>query len=789
MKKPMLFLCLLGIFQTLFAQNQETVLHVRIWLDGKSMHELEAAGVDMDHGFYDTGRSFRSEFFASEVEQAHKAGFRIDTLDTDVVATYLRENAKRKPVRTRVSDRGAGACADYGGSGSATPANYTYGSMGGFYTYEEYLAVLDDMRAKFPHLISAREVVSTNLLTHEGRPQWFVRISDQPDSEDPGEPECLYTAIHHAREPNSLSHLIYFMWFLLENYESDPELRYLLNHTELYFIPCLNPDGYIYNQLNNPAGGGFWRKNRRDNGDGTYGVDLNRNYSYGWGQWGGSSPLTDSETYRGPAPFSEPETQMVKTFIETHQFEIALNCHTSGNKMVHPWGFANVVPSTDISTLAAWLTRNSNYPSGNCFQMLGYYSDGTSDDWWFSELDKLAYTPETGLSFWPTIDLIDGNNKSMLTTNLSAAWYALGGAVIRQLPGASFSGNTLVQPFKIKQYELDTASVQVSFEALTPNILGFSTVQAMTITDFEPVSFTTVVSLGNNLQQGEIIRFVAKTERDGTVHSDTVETLFNAGSFVPYYTENNETPNAQWVFGGWGQTDEQAYSPSKSMTDSPNAAYTAEENALTTALPLTIPANADEARLRFYARWDIEPDLDWGQVLVSVNGGASFTPLAGVLTQESPVSFEPMYDGSHLYWEEECMDLSAYIGQPLLLRFALTAYSGNFNGRDGFYFDDLIIEYQTQGGVYTIDLPEAWEVQCRPNPADETVLLTWVIAADAQLEVVASNGKLLYTESADQATSHRIETANWPDGMYFYRMTSAQGSSVWKKLTVVHNRR
>ncbi len=326
---------------SLTAQTQETILHARIWLDGKTMLDLENAGLEMDHGFYEPGRSFRSEFAASELSRVKAAGFRIDTLDADVVATYLRENATRKPVRTQgtqSSNRNVGPCDDYSAS-AGTPINYTYGSMGGYYTYEEFLAILDDMHVKFPHLISARQVVSPTLLTHEGRPQWFVRLSDQPDSEDASEPEALYTALHHAREPNSLSHLIYFMWHVLENYDRDAELRYLVDNTELYFIPCLNPDGYIYNQTTNPDGGGFWRKNRRDNGDGFYGVDLNRNYGYNWGPGGGSSGTTSSETYRGPEAFSEPETQMAKEFIEAHNFEIVLNCHTSGNKLVHPWGY------------------------------------------------------------------------------------------------------------------------------------------------------------------------------------------------------------------------------------------------------------------------------------------------------------------------------------------------------------------------------------------------------------------------------------------------------------------
>lgn len=794
MKKYQLLLAFLTLAPAfLFSQTQQTILQAKIYLDGKTMQDLEKAGLEMDHGFYEPGQSFSSEFAASQLSRVKAAGFRIDTLEADVVAKFLRENATRKPIRTapaKAENRSGSPCEAYSTT-AGTPAQYTYGSMGGYYTYEEFLAILDDMHAKFPNLISSRLLVSNTLLTHEGRPIWFVRISDHPDTNE-NEPEALYTAVHHAREPNSLTHLIYFMWYLLENYDNDPELRYLLDNTELYFIPCLNPDGYIYNQTTNPDGGGFWRKNRRDNGDGTFGVDLNRNYGYKWGELGGSSGETYSDTYRGLSPFSEPETQMAKAFVESHNFEIALNCHTSGNKLVHPWGYENSVPTPDFTTLADWFTRESNYLAGTCWQTLGYLANGGSDDWMYGEKDRFAFTPETGGSFWPSIDQIDGNNKSMLLTNLSAAWYTLGGAVIRHQPGQSIVGNALNIPFKIKQYEIGSAPIQVSFEALTANILSFSTVQPISMTDFESASFSLLVSLNNAVQAGESIRFVAKAERNGQIHVDTVETFFNPTPFSPLFADNNENPNAQWVSDEWGQTSEQAYSPSKSMTDSPFTVYSAQENNLTTAVALFIPNNATEARLRFFTRWDIELELDWAQVLLSTDGGSFFTPLAGALTILNTSLSEPVYEGAHPNWEEECIDLNAYIGQPFYLRFGMTSYSGNATGRDGFYFDDLLLEYRTESGVFTLDVPDAWKLQSRPNPAADHTLLVWEnppsSTQNLQLEVCSAAGKLFkqIPLANSNANTLNVETRDWPAGLYFYRLSDGIGNSVWKKLAVVH---
>lgn len=791
MKKPLLLLACLALSTHLFSQTQEAILHARIWLEGKTMLDLEKAGLEADHGFYEQGQSFRSEFAASELSRAKAAGFRIDTLDADVLATYLRENALRKPQRTEVSERGLSPCDAFGGASTATPTNYTYGSMGGYYTYEEYLAILDDMRAKFPQLISARQVVSPTLLTHEGRPLWFVRISDNPDSDEP-EPEALYTALHHAREPNSLSHLIYFMWHLLENYDRDEDLRYLLNHTELYFIPCLNPDGYIYNQTTNPEGGGYWRKNRRDNGDGSYGVDLNRNYGYNWGNLLGSSNDPYSDVYHGPAPFSEPETQMAKNFIEAHNFEIVLNCHTSGNKLVHPWGYENSIPTPDFTTLSEWLTRENQYFHGSCWQTLGYLASGTSDDWAFGEKDIFAFTPETGFGFWPTIDNIDGNNKGMLLTNLSAAWYALGGAVIRQHGIVSLDPDLLEVPFRINQYEIGTAPIVVSFEALTPNIESISGPGTpFSLNNFEYSDFTATVHFNTSLQVGELVRFVAKAERLGQVHTDTFEIKYSPYDYESVFVETAETNGFQWISSQWGKTEEFWHTPGRSITDSPNDIYTAEENTLTSLQLVKIPANATEARLRFFARWDIGYDLDWAQVLASKTDDNLFMPLEGALSSINPSLLQPVYEGNHPFWEEECIDLQEYIGESFFLRFAMTSFSGNFEGHDGFYFDDLILEYQTDGGVFTHDIPDAWRVQSRPNPAAEQVNLVWEIPASSQflqLEICAAAGNLFRKIQLPSGHSNActIETSDWPAGTYFYRMTNQAGNSGWKKLAVVH---
>ncbi len=118
----------------------------------------------------------------------------------------------------------------------------------------------------------------------------------------------------------------------MEGYATNPDYQYYVNNYELYFVPMVNPDGHVYVENNNYGNpNNWWRKNRRDNGNGIYGVDLNRNYSYKWGYDNiGSSGNPSSQTYRGPSPFSEPETTAIRNLMVATPFKFALDYHSYG---------------------------------------------------------------------------------------------------------------------------------------------------------------------------------------------------------------------------------------------------------------------------------------------------------------------------------------------------------------------------------------------------------------------------------------------------------------------------
>ncbi len=160
---------------------------------------------------------------------------------------------------------------------------FSLGSMVGFCTYTEMLAHLDFMAENYPGLIPPIDAIDGET-TGDERPVYRTKISDNPQTNE-AEPEVLYTSLLHAREPGSMQQMLFFTYYLLENNDTNEEIETLVDQNEMYFIPRINPDGYLNNESISPDSGGMWRKNRRLIQTGIYGVDyytphsLNHNFS------------------------------------------------------------------------------------------------------------------------------------------------------------------------------------------------------------------------------------------------------------------------------------------------------------------------------------------------------------------------------------------------------------------------------------------------------------------------------------------------------------------------------
>lgn len=258
-------------------------------------------------------------------------------------------------------------------------------SGSGFTDYHTYLQMIDDMKAVEGNYSNIAKMYGIGK-SIENRTIWALKISDNV-AVDEDEPEILITGNHHAREVMTVEIPLYEMHYLVENYNKDYKIKRLVDSREIWIVPTVNPDGHVYVEQNDS----MWRNNRRLNSGGTYGVDLNRNYGYMWGYDNvGSSPTPGAETYRGTSAFSEPETQVIRDFTNSHNISYALSYHSYGELFLYSWGYitATTPDQPAFAGLAKGMTSNlPTYKSGVPGALL-YTTNGDFDDWMYGEQTK-----------------------------------------------------------------------------------------------------------------------------------------------------------------------------------------------------------------------------------------------------------------------------------------------------------------------------------------------------------------------------------------------------------------
>ena len=194
--------------------------------------------------------------------------------------------------------------------------------------------------------------------TWENRDIIAVTVSADVEKADK-KPALFYTGTIHAREWIGIELSLSFAKYIQEHIDYDPRLKRILKSTTLYMVPCANPDGFEYSRNHFS----FWRKNRRNNGDGTYGVDLNRNFSVGFTP----NKTTSSNVYSGPSAFSEPETASLRDFVEAHEnITIALDYHSQGNVFfpAHNFIHEDATDAIDLNLLACNMAEEIRKESG-----------------------------------------------------------------------------------------------------------------------------------------------------------------------------------------------------------------------------------------------------------------------------------------------------------------------------------------------------------------------------------------------------------------------------------------
>jgi len=267
------------------------------------------------------------------------------------------------------------------------------GINGRYHSYAELERELLALQDSYSHI--ARVIDLGDSL--EGRNIYALKISDNV-YQDEQEAELFFVGCHHAREWISVEVPFLLGKYLVENYETNSQVKDLVDQCEIWIVPLLNPDGLEYSIHFYR----YWRKNRRDNGDGSFGVDPNRNYSYNWGLDNeGSSPFPSSVVYRGTSAFSEPETQVIRNLFAERNFQAVISYHNYSQVILYPWGYTNQPTAEDqlLDQIAADMSGLMQSVNGNIYGygQAGadlYLTNGGMIDWTFGTYNIPSYTLE-----------------------------------------------------------------------------------------------------------------------------------------------------------------------------------------------------------------------------------------------------------------------------------------------------------------------------------------------------------------------------------------------------------
>ncbi len=321
-------------------------------------------------------------------------------------------------------------------------------------TVEETYTTITNLAEDYPMLAELIDIGdSWEKVTPDGPIGYDIytlRVTNELFGDLDTKPIFFLMAEIHAREYATAETATRFAEYLLENYSRDADITWLLDHHQVYILAMTNPDGRKHAE-----NGYYWRKNTNiTNGcinDWSGGTDLNRNHSF---HWGGASKYPCDETYQGPEPASEPETQVLQNFILSlftdqrgsadtdiapdDTMGLLISLHSHGELVLWPWGWTDVdAPNnTQLQTLGRRLAYFTDYFPQQGYEL--YPTTGTSDDWAYGELGIAAYTFEIGTAFFQDCASFE---STIFPDNLDALLYAFKAA---RLPYINPSGPRVI---------------------------------------------------------------------------------------------------------------------------------------------------------------------------------------------------------------------------------------------------------------------------------------------------------------------------------------------------------
>ncbi|HBZ87343.1 MAG: hypothetical protein A2509_05745 [Candidatus Edwardsbacteria bacterium RIFOXYD12_FULL_50_11] len=517
---------------------------------------------------------------------------------------------------------------------SIKPAKGSYHSLPEIYTLFEYIALYNPDIAR---------LCTLNVRSWQNRPILALKLSDNVNIEEPGEPEILFMSCHHAREWPTLEITLFIADTLTMAYGLDPDITNYLDNNQIWIVPCVNPDGfdYDYNYYQTYASYAWWRKNCRDNNgsnvfeESADGVDLNRNYPGSLdhsrdGEWGvvwldAATHDNGYDTYCGPYGMSEPELQAVKSLIDSHDFISSISWHTYTECVMWPWGFDGAAKTEyDVllqqlgDSIAGRITKQSGTATYDAYQSAGLYPvTGDSDDWLY------------GYSLY-----LRGKNLLPFTIE----------ACVEFIPGAGSLDQVVRENFHGAEYLIQQAG----------NIRSVLKPRAMS-----------PENLSDDHSSGPDFNLMWSRPQSGAVPSKYAVRELSGASAI---SDGFETSGDLWALeGGFASSSARYHSGSKSLFSGQGDDII---SVMTTKRPFKVTGGDS---LGFWCWYDTEPLYDVVVVEVSLDG-RNWTLL-------------DKFSGLSSVWVRKAYSLNAYAGQYIYIRVRYLADS--YVTEPGVFIDDL----------------------------------------------------------------------------------------------------
>ncbi|MHC4945200.1 MAG: M14 family zinc carboxypeptidase [Planctomycetota bacterium] len=327
------------------------------------------------------------------------------------------------------------------------------GVPSGYRHFNDIVPILNNFETSYPDIAKVVDLGTETGVgtTVEERTLYAVKLSDNV-GDDEDEPNVYIVGCHHAREIMTPEFCIWAIEKLTTLYGTDADVTKWLDTYQIYLCPVANPDGHVYcfDVFE------WWRKNRRNNGGGAYGVDLNRNFDFNW--YGPYSGSTDpwSDTYKGPSPNSEQETKMEVAFAEERHLAKVLDFHSSGSEVLYTYILSSSFPALMenwFEDKAIELSYALNYG--------GYYrkpsAEGEHYEWELCKLGAFSFLVETGYEFQPYYSTAQSEFNDHIWPGIQ--WFldheiSLRGHVIEAVSGNPLEANIAIKGVNYTQGEI-----------------------------------------------------------------------------------------------------------------------------------------------------------------------------------------------------------------------------------------------------------------------------------------------------------------------------------------------